>query len=446
MALDTERGKVAHLLRRATFGPSADEIDAAAKAGLNATIDRLLNPERESDDFDQRFPADGFDFIRNQDAIRYWVLRMIHGKRQFQEKLTLFWHGHLTSALSKTGGPPNGARMMLNQIDLYRRMGLGGFRELVIASAKDPAMIRWLDSNQNRKGKPNENYARELFELFMLGIGNYSEQDVREAARAFTGWFERNGEFIFVANQHDTGSKTVLGHTGNWDGGDIVDIAIRQPACGHYIARALWEFFAYRSPETEVVSEIAEIFVSSGWNIRATMQAIFTHPAFYSEKAYHALVKSPLEYLIGFTRSFNAKTDAMNFQNFLAPMGQVPLNPPDVNGWPGQSEWVSTTALIYRYNVANGLLRSGADQSTYIDVAGLLQARGLRTADAILDFFIDLMVDGDLPAAKRKVLADYLVAKDDGKPGTFTLDERIINNKVRGLIYLLAATPEYQLN
>jgi uncharacterized protein (DUF1800 family) len=336
--------------------------------------------------------------------------------------------------------------MMLNQIDLYRRLGLGSFRDLVIASAKDPAMIRWLDSNQNRKGKPNENYARELFELFMLGIGNYTEQDVREAARAFTGWFERNGEFIFVPSQHDTGVKTVLGHTGNWDGGDIVDIAVRHPACGPFIARALWEFFAYRNPEPEVVSAIAGVFVSSGWNIRETMRAIFTHPAFYTEKAYHALVKSPLEYIVGFLRSMNAKTDAMGLQPALTAMGQTPLNPPDVNGWPGQAEWISTTSLIYRYNTVNALLRTGPDQPTYVDVAALLQSRGLRTPEAILDFFIDLMLDGDLPSAKRKVLADYLVAADDGRPSTFTLNERTINTKVRGLIYLLAATPEYQLN
>jgi uncharacterized protein (DUF1800 family) len=444
MALTTERGRVAHLLRRATFGASAAEIDAAARAGLNATLDRLLNPEQQNEDFDSRFPSDAFDLTKNQDAIRWWVLRMTYAQRQFQEKLTLFWHGHLTSGLSKTGN--GGAQMMLNQIATYRRMGLGSFRDLVAASAKDPAMIQWLDSNQNRKGKPNENYARELMELFTIGIGNYSEQDIREAARAFTGWFQRDGQFTFAANQHDTGAKTVLGHTGNWDGTDIVDILVRQPSNGPFIAGKLWKFFAYHDPEPEVVDDIAQVFTSSGWDIRATMRAIFTHPAFFSDRAYHAQVKSPLELVIGFMRSMEGTTDAMNFQGVLTAMGQTPLNPPDVNGWPGGADWISTTALIWRYNFISLVLRAGTDQVTQVDVAGLLRSRNLTTADAILDFFIDLMVDGDLPDAKRTVLADYLVAKDDGKPGSFTLDERTINNKVRGLMYLLSTTPEYQMN
>jgi uncharacterized protein (DUF1800 family) len=443
MPLTSERARLAHLLRRAGFSAGAAEIDAATSAGLQATLDRLLTPEQQPDDVDTHVPRDAFDFTKPADAIRWWVLRMVNTRRQFQEKMALFWHGHLTSALQKTGGHPE---YMVQQIDTYRRMALGSFHDLVLAAAKDPAMILWLDSNQNRKGHPNENFARELMELFTLGIGNYSEQDVREAARAFTGWFQRDGQYFFAAQQHDTGGKTVLGYTGAWNGDDIIQFVTRHPASAPFIVRKLWSFFVYPDPEDEVVSTIANTFTSSGLDIRATMRAIFTHPAFYSDRAYHALVKSPIEYVAGFLRSMNANTDGQVTLGPLTAMGQQPMNPPNVAGWPGGPLWISTTGLISRYNFVTQVLRFGSGQPTSVDMAALLQSHGLKTKDQILDFFIDLMVDGDLAPDKRQVLSDYLVAGDNGNPGPFTLDQKTIDNKVRGLVYLLATTPEYQLN
>ncbi|MBI2761838.1 MAG: DUF1800 domain-containing protein, partial [Chloroflexi bacterium] len=417
MALTTERGRVAHLLRRAGFGAGAAELDAATSAGVQATLERLLAPDQQADDVDTKVPRDAFDFTKAQDAIRWWVLRMVHTKRQFQEKMTLFWHGHLTSGLSRTGGRPE---LMVQQIDTYRRLGLGNFRDLVLASAKDPAMILWLDNNQNRKGKPNENYARELMELFTLGIGNYSENDIREAARAFTGWFQRDGQFFFTANQHDTGSKTVLGYTGNWDGGDIIDFVVRHPAGAPFIATKLWSFFVYPKPEPAIISQVADVFTSSGYDITATMRAIFTHPAFYSDRAYHAVTKSPLEFSIGLLRSLGAATDGAMALGPLQAMGQTPMNPPNVAGWPGGENWISTTSMIARYNFVTQVLRTGADNPTNVDMTGLLNSRNLTTKDQILDFFIDLMVDGDMSAEKRGTLDTYLLAKDDGTPGSFT--------------------------
>ena len=442
MALDSDRRRIAHLLRRATFGVSAAELEEAVQAGYQATLERLLNPETQADDVDGLVPRDAFDLSQRPDCVRYWLLRMVHTKRQLLEKMTFFWHGHLTSSLAKTGNAP---WLMVQQIDTYRSLALGSFRDLVLASAKDPAMILWLDNNQNRKGKPNENYARELMELFTLGIGNYTEQDVREAARAFTGWFQRDGQFVFVPGQHDGGTKTVLGHTGPWDGTDVIDIVVRHPACAPFIARKLWTFFAYPDPEPEVINDLAGVFVRSRYDIRATMRALFTHPAFFTERAYHALIKSPVEFAVGFLRTLEARTDGVLLNGALPLMGQVPLAPPNVAGWPGGPAWISTSTLIARDNVATQALRTGPDQPTFIDVLALLRRHRLPTPEAILDFFVDLMVDGDLPEAKRRVLAEYLVARDDGTPGPFTLDERTVNNKVRGLIALLAATPEYQL-
>jgi len=455
MALDTERGRIAHLLRRAGFTPSVPELEQAVAKGRDAVLEELLHPERVPDDAaEARFPADRIDYDRPTTIGLWWFARMVATRRPLQEKMILFWHGHLTSALSRTG-----ARLrftMVNQNQFFRTNALGNFHDIVLGASKDPAMILWLDNNTNRRGKPNENYARELFELFTLGRGNYSEEDIREAARAFTGWFQRNGEFAFTPGQHDNGQKRIFGQTGNWDGTDVVSMAVSQAAAGQFMARKLWEFFVYPNPEQSVVDAIARVYQSSGYDIREVMRAIFTHPDFYGERAYHALVKSPTELMIGFLRSLEA--DFLNSDDRQAvtqlanqlsasssAMGQVLFNPPNVAGWPGGDDWISTTALITRYNFAERAVRSGFPAAGF-DLARLLQQRNLTDAVPIVDHFLDLMVDGDIAAAQRQTLLDYMTTNDDGTATQFQLNEATINKKVRGLIHLIATTPQYQLS
>src|SRR5215212_8349438 len=223
MALTTERGTIAHLLRRAGFSPSAAELDAAVAKGRDALLEDLLHPEAVPDPAEAGFPTSSIDYARPQSLRFWWLARMFATARPLQEKLTLFWHGHLTSGLSRV----NQLRFtMIAQNEFLRANALGSFHDLVLGISKDPAMIQWLDNNTNRKGKPNENYARELLELFTLGRDRgYTEQDIREAARAFTGWFQRDGVFRFNAGEHDTGEKTIFGKTGNWDGSDVATMA-----------------------------------------------------------------------------------------------------------------------------------------------------------------------------------------------------------------------------
>jgi uncharacterized protein (DUF1800 family) len=452
MPLDTERGKIAHLLRRAGFSPSAPELDAAERKGRDALLDELLNPERVPDPAEAALPTDAIDYARPVNLPLWWMLRMVKTARPLQEKLALFWHGHLTSSITRV----NQLRFtMIAQNEFFRRNGLGSFRDLIIGVSKDPAMIQWLDSNTNRKGKPNENYARELLELFTLGRGQYSESDIREAARAFTGWFQRDGVFAFTPGQHDTGQKTIFGRTGNWDGTDVCEMAVSHPAAGPFLTRKLWEFFAYRNPEPDVVGDLARVYSSSGYDIRAVLRALFMHPAFYSERAYHAVVKSPVEVIVGFLRSLEAKVDltappetrlqlASQLTGAATAMGQTLFSPPNVAGWPGGPAWVSTTALITRYNFAATAARDGY-AATSIDVAGLLNRAGATVPERIVDHFAGLIVDGDLTAEQRQTLLDYLIAGDNGRPGAFTLTDATIARKVRGLLYLLATTPQYQL-
>lgn len=454
MPLDTERGRISHLLRRAGFSPSAPEVDSAVAKGRNALVEELLNPESVVDDVATRFPTSYIDYERPATLSLWWLARMVNTRRPLQEKMTLFWHGHLTSALSRVGRLRS---TMIAQNEFFRAHALGTFHDIVLGVSKDPAMILWLDNDTNRKGKPNENYARELFELFTLGRDNgYTEEDIREAARAFTGWFQRNGEFAFARNQHDAGEKTIFGQTGPWDGSDVVRMAVAHPSTGPFITSKLWSFFVYRDPEPSIVAELAKVYERSDYSIREVMRAILTHPAFYSERAYHALVKSPTEVVAGLFRSlegtFFADGDARRTAQLAgqllsasASMGQVLFNPPNVGGWPGGAGWVSTTALITRYNVASVAARNGYPATT-IDVAGLLARHNIADPAEIVEYFAGVMVDGDLTPEQRRTLVDYLSANDDGSPGRFQLDESTVNNKVRGLIYLIATTPQYQLS
>lgn len=452
MPLNTEREKIAHLLRRAGFGYGRAELDAAVIRGRDAVLEDLLNPERVSDPAESQYPSSAISYDQPAYLPLWWLLRMLTTTRPLQEKMTLFWHGHLTSSIRKT----NQLRFtIINQNEFYRRNALGSFRELILGASKDPAMILYLDNNTNRRGRPNENYARELFELFTLGRDRgYTESDIRESARAFTGWFQRDGAFQFVAAQHDNGQKTIFNRTGNWDGTDVCEMAVAHPSTGSYLAAKLWSFFAYEHPEPEIVDALAEEYFRSRYEIRAVLLALFTHPAFYSDKAYRSLIKSPTELVAGFFRSLNAHpggiTDDIRLQlaRALAAVatatGQVLFDPPDVAGWPGGADWVSTSSLLSRYNFAATAARDGYPGIT-TDIAGMLASHNLSTPPHIVDYFADLMLDNDITTNQRDALVDYLSRNDDGASNTFTLNPATINKKVRGLIHLIATTPQYQL-
>lgn len=452
MPITTERGKIAHLLRRAGFSPSAAEIDAATAKGVAAVTDELLNPERVVDDAETLFPSSLIDFTRPVTLPVWWQARMVATRRPLQEKMTLFWHSHLTSGLGRVGQL---RFTMTAQNEFFRKNALGNFKDLVLGASKDPAMILWLDNNTNRKGKPNENFARELFELFTLGRDQYTEQDIREAARAFTGWFQRDGVFVFTAREHDNDTKTIFGKTGNWDGGDVVDMVVSSAAAGPFLTRKLWSFFAYPNPDAAIIDSLSRVYYTSGYDMRAVMRALLTHPEFYSERAYHALIKSPTEVIVGFLRSMEAEIKAFDSPETMlqlanqltgasTTMGQTLFNPPNVAGWPGGSDWVSTTALITRYNFAS-LASRDAYTSTTIKPAAMLARANLTTPTQIVDYLADLMVDSDLTATQRQALLDYMEMADNGSKASFKLDDATVNKKVRGLIHLLATAPQYQL-
>ena len=271
--LDQTTLDTAHLLRRAGFGADADTIRAAAQAGLATTTDALLNPEKTPDTIDDSgilaklsglLPETKNGGAPTQAVRMWWVHRMIATPHPLVEKMTLFWHGHFTS---KDGGMAGD--LLYNQNQTFRRNALGNFRTLTLAVSRDPEMLRYLNGNQNYKAHPNENYGRELMELFTCGIGNYTEDDVKAAARSFSGWNLRGGEFHFNPNQHDNDPKTFMGKTGNWNGDDIVNILVAHPATARRLCTQLFTYFAYPDPEPAVVDALVKTYYSSGYDVRA---------------------------------------------------------------------------------------------------------------------------------------------------------------------------------
>jgi uncharacterized protein (DUF1800 family) len=468
LALLDERDKVAHLLRRAGFGYSQAQLDEYAALGYAGAIDRLLIYEKiDNTAMEQRIAGFNLNLYNANDFQRWWLLRMIYTQRPLEEKITLFWHGLLVSGTGKVGinqpkadAPPETPKPlhhMLNQYAFFQQNALSDFGTILKGISRDPAMVLYLDNNTNRKGKPNENYARELMELFSLGVTspdgspNYTEQDVREAARAFTGWgLNQQQQFAFNAGQHDTGIKTIFGKTGNFNGDDVIDLIIGHPSCGYYLAKRLWEFFAYDAPSYETLQPVIETFNRTGGSVREMLRTIFTHPAFSSELAYRAKAKSPAEYAASMSRALELNTNALNVQSSLQRMGQRLFDPPNVAGWSGGAQWFNTTTWLERINQLNRVLtgRNASDANTKpVDLFGMVTRNKLDTPEKVVDHFLKLLVDAQVRPQQRDTLIAYLKDGDLWpKPGVaMKATDPILDRKIRGIVYLVMAMPEFHL-
>ena len=437
--LGAEGARISHLLRRAGFGATGEELAGFRRAGLQATIDYLVDFDDVDDSaLEERLTAQEGDLERLGALQVWWLQRMAYSARPLQEKMTLFWHGILTSTFRKTGASP--AMHIQNQ--LFRDMGMGRYDEMLKAVSRDAAMLIYLDSRTNRKAAPNENYSRELMELFSMGVGNYTEDDVRESARAFTGWQIRGKtEFQFNERQHDTGEKTFLGQTGRWDGDDVVDIIMQQPVAAEYIVRRLWAFFAYPDPEPAVIARLAEIFRENDTEIRPVVRAIFESDEFYAPQAFKALVKGPAELVASTIRSLGIDTDGASLRRGMGAMGQVLFAPPDVSGWEGGATWINSSTLVERVNLANAVA-NGRSRRLAFDPA-VLVGDAAETSEAQVDFFVDLLLGGEIHDQTRRRLLQYVEGLRIPSGGSVRTVE--IGERMRNLVYLILASPDYQL-
>jgi uncharacterized protein (DUF1800 family) len=445
MPLDTTRSQVAHLLRRAGFGASEAELDQYAALGFSGALERLLNPEQVDD-----AAADAIALPMAMDPTSreargqlepskfWWLKRMLATQRPLREKMVLFWHNHFATANSKVGN----AVLMVQQNQLFREHALGNFETLLQKVTRDPAMLIWLDNRQNQRRSPNENYAREVMELFTVGIGNYTEDDIKEAARAFTGHTLSELKYVFNPRQHDTGDKTFMGQTGNFDADDILGILVRHPATARFLTTKLFSFFVYENPDPSTIDRLANTFTTSNFDIRAVLRDIFSGPEFLSAQAYHAQIKAPVDLVVGSLKELNVSNVGENATQVLRRMGQDLFNPPDVSGWTGGATWINSTTLFERFNWANQLASARNDARPYFtDIAGQVRGHGLESADSLVDYYLGLLVDGDATPEARQALIDFLNRSD-----TFSLAERnAIDMKVRGMVHLAMSVPAYQL-
>ena len=280
----------------------------------------------------------------------WWAERMLDTERPLEEKMALFWHGHFATAENKV----RDYRKMLGQIDMFERHATGNFRELLVAVAKDPGMLYYLDAGVNVKGAANENFAREVMELFTMGVGNYTEQDVREAARAFTGWNFENLDFVVNTGLHDDGLKTFLGRSGNFDGVEVLNIILEQPATANYIAAKIYRFFVREDPSAALTAELGAILRENDYELRPLLETVFLSRDFYSEASYGAHIKGPVEHVITMLKQLGAEDvpGVPDFNLTTIALGQHLLNPPSVAGWAQGRSWITPAFLQERGNAA----------------------------------------------------------------------------------------------
>lgn len=521
----------AHLLRRAGFGGTLEEVKALHALGLDGAVDHLLDWDGPDPDVPglalavtsrpgraemmaattreerQKITRQYRREDRYQYAVirEWWLQTMIRTAYPLRERLVLFWHGHFTSSYRDV----RDSYHMYMQNTLFRRYAAGNFRALLHGISKDPAMLEYLDNNRNRKAQPNENYAREVMELFTLGVGNYTEKDVKEAARALTGWTFLGNSFYFDRNQHDDGEKTILGHTGRFDGDQFLDILLEQPVAARHIAGRIYRYFAHDFADDAVIDGLARTLRENDWELKPMLRQLFRSRAFYAPYAVGTKIKSPAELVVSLFRQLDMRARVNPGLTYLCDsLGQTLLEPPNVKGWPGGREWITTSHLLARYNIAGALVGLPQDKVRTVKEAaretrrymGLVlrmqrfNPNGYEDMDAAMGGGGDGMgMGGDSMAPNRSndrrrrgrrgrvevptydvvgkvraaglegsaAIVDYfcrtllahppsdemratLIAYLD-KDGPFRLDEPDARAQLHGLLRLIVSTPEFQL-
>jgi uncharacterized protein (DUF1800 family) len=481
---------VAHIFRRAGFGATRSDVAALAGKSRAELVSYFIDYTGIDNSALEAEVAALDPWTRPADLTRWWMLRMAHTRRPLEEKMTLFWHGHWTSSLDKVDNP----LLMWEQNKLFRSMALPNWKAMCLAVSQDPAMLIYLDNAVNRKGAPNENYARELMELYTLGRDVlYTQNDVREAARAFTGWGvdykpdERKGlaaerdaklaaagltdkqkndiraeyrllewqlmpPFVVRKAQHDAGNKTFLGRSGAYDGANIIDIIVPTREAAAHICSRLFNWFVGGTPPASLLAQLTTIYFENAYELKPVVRAILMSDAFWAQENRFSRPKSPVEYLVGMERQLEGTTAALNLPAAARNLGQQLFYPPNPAGWAGGKTWVNANTVIGRSNssvtIASG--RPGPnntpDRVTYAwDAAQFLKDSGVSEAGQIVELFLDLLVDGQAPDADRYVLAEYMHTDDNGNYKLFVLNDANVDKKVRGLVSLILSSPAYNL-
>lgn len=430
--------------------PNPEEIKKFREAQRKGTPEEKKMAQREQQQMYQR---------RMLELRGWWLQRMAKGPRPLQEKLVLFWHGHFATSIEKVRNP----YFMWRQNELFRRLATGNWQQLLLESGKDPAMLIWLDQAQSRKDHPNENYAREVMELFALGEGHYTEKDITEGARALTGWSlnPETQQFVFRPRIHDEGEKTILGRTGNFDGEDFIKIIVAQPQAAKFITAKLWNFFAGQVPSSQLSEALAGVMRANGNNFKPILRAMFLSEEFYGPDVVRNQVKSPVQWLVGSVRMLETEVPPpLVSWGMLRQLGQDLFAPPNVKGWDGGVTWITTNTLLTRYNDAQSLVEGtlpplaagdfakkagggGGEKAMKamqrIRLGGVSVEKILTTEEradkaAMVNALEKRLFQAELKEAQEETLKDFLAAK-----------KQLSSADIVTVIRLMMSTPEYQV-
>lgn len=430
-----DRSLVSHLYRRAGFGADLPSIEKAVDRSPADVVNELVASNREQSDFRATADALANATLAGGDPAKLsaaWIYRLLYTPNQVLEKSTLFWHGHFATGAEKV----KDARMMWNQNQLLREHALGNFGDLAMKISHDPAMLIYLDSAINRKAHPNENFARELMELFCLGEGNYSEKDVLELARCFTGWEIKNKKFRKNRYQHDPEEKSVLGQNGNFDGEDGVRIVLEQPAAPKFIARKLYRYFVCDepSPTDAMLQPLADLLREHDFEVAPVIARILASNIFYSTNSVGRKIKSPVELVIGTLRCLNATTNTQLVAKGLMNIGQGLFYPPNVKGWDGGRAWINSSTLLGRANLVADILDSNTTRFDGKSLSEYLYTQDVRTTDQAIDHFelclLAVRLDKATKAQLRKTTAAHAGNKE---------------RQMRSLLHAVTSLPVCQL-
>lgn len=473
----------AHLLNRAGFGGTPPEIESLAAMGLEQAVSHLVDYEKTPDptpdpEWAKPDPARAQRFLQARRATaevrrqlqreeqqqqrqrivelrHWWLQRMAYGPRPLQEKLVLFWHGHFATSVEKV----RDAYLMWRQNELFRRLAAGSWQQLLVEAGQDPAMLIWLDQAQSRKERPNENFAREVMELFALGEGHYTEKDIAEGARALTGWsYDRlTQRFVVRPNWRDEGEKVIFGKNGNFDGDDFIRLIVEQPEAATFITGKLWQFFSGSPPSTDVAKSLAGVFRASGNQFKPVLRAMFLSEAFYAPDLVRSQVKSPVQWLVGSVRLLERPLPpAAVCTGLTRTLGQDLFAPPNVKGWDGGLSWITTNNLLTRYNQAAMLVQGDLSAAqgmmagrkgglprerevrnlklAGIDCGKLFTEEERRDKERLLSALEQRFLGAPLKRSQQEALRIFLSSQSP-------LDDEDVRNAIR----LVMSTPEYQL-
>ena len=476
---NTDVALIAHLLRRAGFGVTPYELDLAVDAGYDATLEELLDPVDEVElpiDLIRRYFVDQSDLRNQQACAAMWMYQLVHTRAPLREKMCLFWHRVFATGASKLIQ----GRVVLNQIEMFREHGMGSFDRLLLELSKDPAMLMWLDNQDNHAHSINENYGREILELFAMGVGNYTEDDIKECARAFTGWRVVNPDYMSIKmrnntarpygyiswqfeyddSDHDHGDKTLLGVTGDLNGEDAVNVICRHEATPRFIARHLYHFFVADEPgvpqwphveprDPNAIQAMVDAYFDSEYSIKEMLRTLFTSDFFKGDYARYARIKSPAEMVVGTLRLAGGlevpSSEAYAAAATCANMGQSLLNPPSVEGWQGGEEWINTGAYVQRVNFASATLDDPQKPGvrSIIDRVRMSVGDGDLNPEELVDQCLEILGPLETMDSTRQGLINFA---SKYRNVSFGDDDSVANAEkaIVSVIQLIVATQEYQ--